>query len=595
VSEPGKMPDAKQRAGSPAKHPKKRRRPTWPQRILLVGWGFFLVLLIEGLVRLLGLAPSFKPEDPLMSGRAGRISYVKGRTPSGETAYICPWISPEYPYNYRPIPLAKAPGEIRIFVFGGSSAVGYPFDGRQAFPRYLEAGLGAVLPGRSVRVYNCAQNAIPAGTCLRLMNEMCAFEPDIFVVYTGNNEYDERHVYREIRLRGRVIGRIQSAARRSALYRCVEAVVLPAKARVYSRFIVSERGIRPPEYSAEERRLIRNNYIYVIERMMDLCRERGVGLVLCTVAANSASWPPYRSTFRPETSAEARTAWLAGFREALAAYERKAYPEALAALDRLAAVDDARADLHYLRGRVLTGLNRTAEAAKAFERALDLDNVCWRARPSHNAAIRDLARRDGVPVADIVAALREASPDGLLGEDFFWDHCHPRPVAHREIALAVARVLFSRDLLPDPPRGWENAFKKAVSAWDGAVTYSHTLEARAWRNVASGWMALWTHHRGPDDLLRDTPLYLRRALKYLDRAVEADATLSSAWFYRGVVLAQFGKLDEARENWRRAMGLEPPRSELRRVLEGLLEGRIPYDTAFERWIFVRNEMLRLAE
>ena len=565
-------------------------RTTWRQRFALVGIGLALLLAAEGAVRVLGLAPAFRPRDPLMAGQAGEAAYERRTSADGEAMWVCPWVSPDYPLNYPPVPVAKAANELRIMVFGGSSAVGYPYDARWAFSGFLEAGLAALYPDRHIRVINCAQNAVAAGRCAQLMGRMLALKPDAYVVYSGNNEYENNHIYRLIRRRGDRLAPLRSVARHSALYRGIESLTLRTRAQIHTRYVVSEQGVKPPEYSPMERQLVRDNYAFVVQQMIDLCRDKAVPLVLCTVAANRVDWPPYRSTFRETTAPKQREQWLRGFAAALDALRRGAPADALAACDALAKIDDHRADLHYLRGHTLAMLNRLPEARVAFDRACDLDNVCYRARPSHNDVLRRLAAEQGVALSDNVAALQRANEHKLLGNNYFWDHCHPRPNAHKVMALQIARTLIGSGILPERPVGWEARFGQAAAAAEAAVTYTDAMHARAWRNTASGWLGLWTSHRAEDNLLRGTDAYIRRALECLDKAVKYDETLAGAWFYRGVCLAQLGRIDEARADWTRARDLEPEGARLRSVLQGLLSGEIPHDRGFEAWLFVRNEM-----
>jgi len=569
------------------------RKPlTWRQRLGLVAFGVALVALLEVAVRLLGVAPAARPRDPLIEGGAGEPAYAPGVLPSGEKGLVCPWVRPEFSCNFPPLPLAKPAGETRVFVFGGSSAVGYPFDGRLAFAAFLEKGLEPVLGSGRVRVVNVAQNNIPAGTCLQLMHEMAQLAPDVFVVYSGNNEYEDRHVYRRVLRRGRAVAVLRSVMGRLAIYRAVERVLMPAKMRVYEAFDLSEEAMDVAAYSAEERRAILDNYAYVLRRMADLCAERGIGLVLCTVAANAADWPPYRSVFSRPPAAQERAEWLKGLSAAAAKVEAGGCAEALKMLDELARADVGRADLHFLRGRALAGLGRGKEAAASFDRALDLDNVCYRASPSHNRIVRETAAAAAAGLADAVEALRRSAPDGLLGEGLFWDHCHPRPGAHALIALEAARAMFAAGMLPAAPSDWEARFSQAAEAWAGAAPVTPRLRAMAMRNVASGWMGLWTHHRQADDVLRNDRRYLRRALEYLDEAVRIAPTLAGARFYRGVVRAQSGDMSGAMADWRAEADLKSEDGPLRQVLAGLLDGSIPPDRGFEQWLFVRNEMMR---
>ena len=577
---------------------KKRRKPlTWKGRLFLLAFGIALVGLLELTLRLTGLAPPYRTRDPLLEGGKVDRSYVRQTSASGEAVYVCQWIRPDYPYNFQPIPARKPEDEKRIFVFGGSSAVGYPFDGRLAFSQFLQTGLDAVVGEDRARVINVAQNSIPAGQCLRLMHEMAGYQPDAFVVYSGNNEYDDSHVYREVLKRGRFLTAIRSAVGHVAIYRGMERALLPVKARVYDRFEFSENVLRPPAYSEAERRAIRDNYEYVIRRMAGFCKQNGIELVLCGVAANEADWPPYRSEFRAALSEEEKKIWLQAF-ESLARRTLSSEPapndEILAGLGTLAEMDDGRADLHYLRGVVFSRSGKKQEAATSFQKALDLDGVCYRARPSHNEIVRRVARENGYPFLDVTATLRQHAETDLLGENFFWDHCHPKPEAHQAIAQGLAGALFDVGVLSATERDWKARFEKAASSWQEDLKMDARLQARAWRNVASGWLALWTHHRDETDSLRTAVAIraLARAKEFLDKAIETDPKLPGARFYRGVVFAQRGEQQRAMADWRLEMALGSQDGPHRAVLEGLLSGAIPPDRGFNSWLAVRNEMVR---
>jgi hypothetical protein len=567
-------------------------RLTWRARLALIGFAFLLLAVAELLLRLFNVAPPLRARDPLVEGAVLDRAYAPGRLPTGQDALVCPWISPDYPANFQPIPLAKDPAELRIFVFGGSSSVGYPYDGRLAFSSFLEAGLNAVAADRRARVINVAQNGIPAGTCLRLMREMAEYQPDVFVVYSGNNEYANDHVYRDIRRAGRAVAALRAAASNLALYRGMERVALPAKARLHAAFLVGDAASEAPAYSEPERRLIADNYEYVVNAMAELCAERGIGLVLCTVAANEADWPPYRSTFRPETKPEEREAWLRVMGQAVNALKAGNGEAALTITAGLEAVDDARADLHFVAGRALLAQGAKAAACARFTRAMELDNVCYRARPSQNRVLEDVARGGRAVLADGVAALRTASGGAPFGEDRFWDHCHPRLEAHEMIALCVGEALIGGGRFAALPGDWRVRWTGAVREYRRGVDLSPAAVARACRNTASGWMGLWTSHRAPDDLLRKDPAYLLRALQYLDMAVAADPGTPGTRFYRGVVWAQLGEKEKALADWRAEAALGSRDGPTRAVIEELLAGRIAPDRGFEQWLYIRNEMTR---
>ena len=82
---------------------------------------------------------------------------------------------------------AKPAGTVRIFVLGGSAAQGFP-DPSFSFGRILAVMLGQQYPGRQFEVVNAAMPAINSHAALEIARDCAAHQPDLFLVYMGNNE-----------------------------------------------------------------------------------------------------------------------------------------------------------------------------------------------------------------------------------------------------------------------------------------------------------------------------------------------------------------------------------------------------------------------
>ena len=81
------------------------------------------------------------------------------------------------------VPEKKAPGAVRVFVFG-SSAV----HGPRSAPRILEVMLRAAAPGVRWEIYNAACPGMNSNTMRAAARACASLEPDLFLVYMGNNE-----------------------------------------------------------------------------------------------------------------------------------------------------------------------------------------------------------------------------------------------------------------------------------------------------------------------------------------------------------------------------------------------------------------------
>jgi hypothetical protein len=134
--------------------------------------------LLEGGLRLGGYG--FQPE--LFVGPDAGGNYVVNRK-FGWRFFPRPLARPAQPCLLTP----KKFGTVRIFVLGESAAMGVP-DPAFGFGRILEVMLRRQYPGTRFEVINAAITAINSHVILEIARDCAAHEPDIFVVYMGNNE-----------------------------------------------------------------------------------------------------------------------------------------------------------------------------------------------------------------------------------------------------------------------------------------------------------------------------------------------------------------------------------------------------------------------
>lgn len=82
----------------------------------------------------------------------------------------------------------KPPGTYRIFCIGQSTTEGYPFEPRGGYPQWLGLVLKDVLPGRKIEVINAGVSGSDSTRDLAIVNDVLNYQPDILVLYEGNNE-----------------------------------------------------------------------------------------------------------------------------------------------------------------------------------------------------------------------------------------------------------------------------------------------------------------------------------------------------------------------------------------------------------------------
>ncbi len=80
----------------------------------------------------------------------------------------------------------------RIVCLGGSATYGRPFFDHTSFAGWLRAFLPKADPSRKWEVINAGAISYASYRVKGLMAELARFEPDLFIVYMGHNEFLER-------------------------------------------------------------------------------------------------------------------------------------------------------------------------------------------------------------------------------------------------------------------------------------------------------------------------------------------------------------------------------------------------------------------
>ena len=272
---------------------------------------------------------------------------------------------------YFKVPVKKATNAVRIVVLGESAAMGTP-DPAFSFGRILEVMLEANSSGKKIEMVNAAMRGIDSHIVRRIARDCARLEPDVFIVYMGNNEVIGLH------------GPEPGCSRLSQSLWVMRAGQFLKSTRIGQVFRKSVRKDAPPQdmeffrkhrLSPDDwrREAVRRNFA---ANLRDICQAWPKAIV-CTVPVNVKDFPPLGS-LPGQWNAEEQ------FRMAL---------------------------------------TNTNEARQHYERALDWDALQFRADSRLNETIRKVAG-DKAVLMDMVKVFADAEGD-IPGAKLFRDHVHP--------------------------------------------------------------------------------------------------------------------------------------------------------------------------
>lgn len=334
------------------------------------------------------------------------------------------------PQQFR-LPAKKGARTYRVFVLGGSAAMGDP-EASFSVARALDVLLRNAHPDINLEIVNAGITAINSTVVRGIAADCAELEPDLFVVYVGNNEVigpfgpgtvltpflgSPAAVRAAVALRRTRTGQLLAALG----HRSGRTGGKPAGWGGMGMFL--QHGIAEADPRlATTRALFRENLAAIAASG----RSAGATVLLCTVPTNVRDFAPFLSLHRPDLSTADLARWQEVFAKGAAAAEARDLDTALPLLEEAVRLDDRHAETRHLLGSVQMETGDVVAGAESLRRALDLDALRFRADSKLNAIIRSFAGRDpdGLQVVDLAAEIAKGLPGGLPGDESFYEHVH---------------------------------------------------------------------------------------------------------------------------------------------------------------------------
>jgi tetratricopeptide (TPR) repeat protein len=344
------------------------------------------------------------------------------------------------PYAF---PAKKSPGTYRIFVLGESVAWGDP-DPSYGFGRYLEVMLRQRYPSTKFEVINTSITAINSHALLPMVEDLSHYQPDLFVIYTGNTEvvgpFGPGTVLTPWDLslpaiRGRVF---LNSTRVGQLVAKVTRANQKNTAEWRGMEMFLDRQVRA---DSPQMKPVYANFAANLRDILVAARRSGTQVVISTVATNMKDCAPFASLHREGIREDELRSWEALVKRGADFETAGSYAEALKLYLSAEEIDPQYAELQFRIARCIWALGDFAGAKDRFVRAQDLDTLRFRADSKLNDVIRGLAgTAPGVSVVDGAAILAVESEHQVPGSELFYEHVHMNPRG----TYLLARAYFGR-------------------------------------------------------------------------------------------------------------------------------------------------------
>ena len=497
---------------------------------------------------MVGVSTITSQSDP-SAGFSKQIPLLASSTNANGEVVLTTAANKESWFNVQSFLKEKPPGTKRVFCVGGSTTFGRPFADPASYTRWVRELLPQVQPDVNWEVINAGGVSYASYRVAAVMRELAQHDPDLFIVYSAQNEFLERRTYARMfenqSWMNDFSAALQGTRTGSVVLRLAQAVnsepagktesdskMLPKDSAPYPEEVdeMLNHSVGPLQYERNEqwRQEVIFEYGFNLEDMISIARDAGAEIVFVSPVSNLRGTSPFKSLFDDGTDADALSAKLQIARDQL---RENQLDDAIETIQGVVDLSPKSADAQFLLGQIHFSREEWSEAEQAFEHALDEDVCPLRAIKQLRDVLRAVAAQADVPLVEAEQLLRQTSlkqkGHACLGDDYFLDHVHPTLEVHRALGKWIVDELIASSIISgeSPSNATMDTIQERVNASidyvETSIAFRNLAKVNHWAGkfeeaIVSARRALFI---SPDDL--ESRFLLADSLNNLERYAEA--------------------------------------------------------------------------
>ena len=366
--------------------------------------------------------------------------------------------------------IEKPADGFRVFVIGGSTVQGRPWETETAFSSWLELAIQSCEPEKTVEVINCGGVSYASYRLRPIVNEVLGYSPDLIVLCTGHNEYLENRTYHfEKSLPGPLVSghRLLSSLKsyqwmRSRVFRMRhgESVRDELGETVLTR-LDYRNGLDRFSEQTLQREAVREHFRYNIRGMVRAVQKSDVPMAILAPPSCQRTFP-FKPTvdWKPESTSEFGKSSLKELKEAMKSGK-------------------GRADMYYFTALFEQEQQQYLQARANYDAAIDTDLCPLRMTSTLRQILAEVAseegasrREGGLLYIDLQQKCAGISANRIIDRTLLVDHVHPSVGTHKRIADWLLQRLQEESIVARP-EGWQARFQKAADEHQATLDFSY--------------------------------------------------------------------------------------------------------------------------
>ncbi|MCA9077394.1 MAG: tetratricopeptide repeat protein [Planctomycetaceae bacterium] len=571
---------------APAPTNRRRSLPLRKKVLFSLMFTAMFFVAMELLLAALGVKPLTATEDPFVGFTSHSPLFEQIRLTDGDTVYRTVEKKIQW-FNPQEFPTAKGTNDYRIFCVGGSTTYGRPYNDKTSFSGWLREYLRAADSQTNWEVINAGGISYASYRVASLMEELIEYEPDLFIIYSGQNEFLERRTYGDLMDTPNAVRETAAVLAKSRVYSSIHALMnrsdsggseptsgtykLPEEVEA-----ILDGSVGPDDYQRdnEQRQQIISHYRFNLARMIEIARSVGARVIMVNPAVNERHMSPFKSQHSEGLNPEDLARWDQLIAQAKSQEESGELEAAIDTVNLALEIDPLFAQTHFDRGRILYELERYPEAKQSFQRAIDEDVCPLRMLSDMHPALTEVASEYKIPLVDFQSLLEQKTETGITGDESFLDHVHPTIDGYRELAWSLFETLESEGIV-HPGSQWtdekrlqvERTVMESINERDHGIALRNLGKVLSWarKYEEAGRLAQLASSKLSDDAeVHCMAGYdferngqLKQAIKSYQKAIEIKPDYAQAHYNLGHVHRQLEEWELAAKSFQKAIESDP--------------------------------------
>jgi tetratricopeptide (TPR) repeat protein len=348
----------------------------------------------------------------------------------------------------------KKPDKFRIFCLGGSTVQGRPYSVETSFSTWLKLNLHAAQPQTDYEVINCGGISYASYRLIPIMRELLKHKPDLFILYTGHNEFLENISYKHVKKLPQTLIQLHQIFLKLRSYSLIHkitynlrsknitrsnALTTPLPTEVHAQLDL-QNGLKSYHRDDKQRAQTIMEFRRNLGKMLMIAQNAGVPIILMNPVSNLKDNTPFKSEFSKNISGRHREQIKDIWRQSSEIPWSNAYGK-IKLLEKAIKLDKRNARSLYMMAKCYQRLGRVSDAKKWFILAKDEDICPLRIIEPMHQVILETAEQFKIPLVDIKTLIENRTEDKIPGSQWLLDHVHPNISGHQLIADSLLETM----------------------------------------------------------------------------------------------------------------------------------------------------------